>query len=51
MTKMDVIDEAQRKELVKINFGRDMATISISSVTGNGIRELLDMLWNFLTKV
>jgi GTP-binding protein len=48
LTKMDVADEAQKKKLAKIKFGRGVATIPISSVAGDGIRELLDRMWKLL---
>jgi GTP-binding protein len=50
LTKMDVADEARKKKLAKIKFGRGVATIPISSVAGEGIRDLLDEMWQALKK-
>jgi len=50
LTKMDVIEEADRKRFAKIKFGRGVVTIPISAVTGEGLRELLDEMWNVLKK-
>ena len=48
LTKMDVVNEADTKKLAKIKFGRGVETRPISAVTGYGIRELLDDMWNVL---
>jgi GTP-binding protein len=50
VTKMDVVDEADRKKLAKIKFGRGVVTIPISAVAGEGLRELLDKMWQMLNK-
>jgi GTP-binding protein len=50
VTKMDVVDEADGKKLAKIKFGRSVVTIPISAVTGEGLRELLDEMWQALSK-
>jgi GTP-binding protein len=50
LTKMDVVDEMDRKKLAKIKFGRGVVTIPFSAVTGAGLRELLDAMWQVLDK-
>ena len=50
LTKMDVVNETDRKKLAKIKFGRGVVTIPISAVTGEGLRELLDAMWQVLDK-
>jgi GTPase len=48
LSKMDIVDEADRKKLAKIKFGRGVTTALLSAVAGEGIRELLDELWTIL---
>jgi len=50
ITKMDIVDEADGKKLAKIKFGRNVVTIPISAVAGEGLRELLDEMWQMLNK-
>ena len=50
VTKTDVVDEAEKKKLAKIKFGRGVVTIPISAVAGEGLRELLDEVWKTLNK-
>jgi GTP-binding protein len=50
LTKMDVADEAQKKKLAKIKFGRGVVTMPISAIAGEGIRDLLDIMWQALEK-
>ena len=50
LTKMDVVNETDRKKLVKIKFGRGVMTIPISAVAGEGLRELLEEVWKVLDK-
>jgi len=50
VTKMDIVDEADRKEFTKLKFGRGIVTVPISAVTGEGIRNLLDEMWRLLKK-
>jgi GTP-binding protein len=50
VTKMDIVNEAGRKKLAKIKFGRSVVTIPISAVAGEGLRELLDEMWQVLNK-
>ena len=40
----------REKKLSKLKFGRGVMTIPISAVTGEGLRELLDEMWNVLNK-
>ena len=48
ITKMDLADESQRKELRKVKFKRGVPVVHISSATGEGLKELLDELWKKL---
>lgn len=50
LTKMDIVDEADKKKLENIKFGRGVVTIPISAVSGEGLRELLDEMWKVLNK-
>jgi GTPase len=50
LTKMDIVNETDKKKLVKIKFGRGVVTIPISAVSGEGLRELLDEMWKVLNK-
>ena len=49
LTKTDTIDEAAKKKLAKVKFGRGVMTIPISAVTGDGIRDLLDEMWKVVS--
>jgi len=46
ITKMDAVEEGQRKKLAAIKFGRGISTIPISSIAGTGIQKLLDEIWS-----
>jgi GTPase len=48
LTKMDIVQETDRKKLAKLKFGRGVMTIPISAATGEGLRELQDELWKVL---
>ncbi len=50
VTKMDIVNEADRKKLAKLKFGRGVVTMPISAVAGEGIRDLLDEMWRLLKK-
>ena len=50
LTKMDIVDEADKKKLENLKFGRGIVTIPISAVSGLGLRELLDEMWKVLNK-
>jgi GTPase len=48
LSKMDIVDEGDRKKLAKVKFGRGVTTALLSAVAGEGIHELLDELWTIL---
>ncbi|MEA3494551.1 MAG: GTPase ObgE [Bacteroidota bacterium] len=48
ITKSDLLDNELKNEL--INFIPDLPSVFISSITGEGIAELKDMLWNNLNE-
>jgi len=50
ITKMDLANEALRKKLRNISFGKKVAIYFISAVTGEGVRELTDGIWKSLSK-
>jgi GTP-binding protein len=50
ITKMDLADEMLRKSLDKIKFG-NVPICRISSVTGEGINELVDIIWKKLSEI
>ncbi len=50
VSKIDTADEAALKELKKTSFGKGSIVLRISSVSGEGIRELLDECWKILKK-
>jgi GTP-binding protein len=45
LTKMDLIEKGLRKELIKMKIGRGIKLIPISSITGEGIDDLLNAMW------
>ncbi len=45
ITKMDLADEALKKKLTKLKFGRGIPVTLISAVSGVGLKDLLDVLW------
>jgi GTP-binding protein len=47
ITKCDMLDDELRKE-VKRHLPRKVPSVMISSLTGEGIPELKDLLWNML---
>ena len=47
ITKCDMLDDALRKE-VRRHLPRKVPSVMISSLTGEGIPELKDLLWNML---
>jgi len=49
LTKMDIADESNKTKLVKLKFGRGVATMPISAVTREGIQALLDEMWKILS--
>jgi GTP-binding protein len=50
ITKMDIIDEKERRKFTKLKFGRSVVTVPISAVAGEGVRNLLDEMWKLLKK-
>lgn len=48
LTKIDIVDEKEQKKLIRTNFGKGVSTILLSSVSGDGVQELLDEIWNLL---
>jgi len=48
ITKMDLADDDLRKKLKKVSFKRGAPVIPISSVTGEGLKELTDAMWKKL---
>jgi GTPase len=50
LTKMDIVQEADRKKLMTMKFGRGVMTVPISAVTGEGLRDLMDAMWKVLNE-
>lgn len=50
ITKMDIADDDVRKKLAKVKFPKGIPTVSISSATGDGLKDLLDVVWKKLAK-
>jgi len=51
LSKIDVLDESAKKDLRKIKFrAKETKTHYISSVTGEGIKELKNLLWDMVKK-
>ncbi len=49
ITKMDVADDTLRKRIKKEAFSKKIPVVQISAVTGEGVKELLDMMWKKLS--
>ncbi|MBR0297474.1 MAG: GTPase ObgE [Bacteroidales bacterium] len=49
VTKCDLADEVARKQIAK-HLPKSVPTVMISSVTGEGLSELKDLLWDALTR-
>jgi GTPase len=47
-TKCDLIDEKQKKKLSKITAGKNVPTLLLSAVTGEGIQECKSTMWHLL---
>jgi GTP-binding protein len=45
LTKLDLLDEAARKRLKKLKFGRGANVFAISAVANEGISDLVEALW------
>jgi len=50
LSKIDLAESALMKSLSKISFGGGIPKVCISSVTGEGIPELLDLVWKKLLR-
>ncbi|MDD8018924.1 MAG: GTPase ObgE [Bacteroidota bacterium] len=50
ITKMDIADDAKRKELKKLKFPKTVPVHFISSATGEGIEELVSAMWKMVSK-
>ncbi len=50
LTKMDAVDEARRRALKRLKFGK-VPVRCISAVSGEGVKDLVDDLWQTLAKV
>jgi len=50
ITKMDIADATLRRRLKKISFGKKTRTHYISAVSGEGLKELADEMWNKLRR-
>jgi GTP-binding protein len=48
LTKMDLADQTLRRKVGKISFGRSVPVIPISAISGEGIRELVNLMWKKL---
>jgi len=48
ITKMDIADESLRKKLAKISFRKAAHVLPISAVTGEGLKDLIDLMWKKL---
>ena len=49
LTKLDLADKKLRTSLKKLKFGRGIPVILISSVTGEGLKDLVDTIWKKLS--
>jgi GTP-binding protein len=49
ITKKDILDENQVKEIKKIFKKRKLPVYFISAVTGDGLKEFKEVLWDFVT--
>ena len=45
VTKMDLADETIKKSLKKIKFTKKIPLVFISAVTGEGLKDLIDLMW------
>jgi GTP-binding protein len=50
ITKMDIADETIKKKIKKLTIGRGIPVIPISSATGEGLKDLTDIIWKKLSK-
>ncbi|MCX7984429.1 MAG: GTPase ObgE [Bacteroidetes bacterium] len=49
ISKIDTVDDKAKKYLKALKFGRGIPTLLLSSVSGEGIQELLKTLWKILS--
>jgi GTPase len=47
-SKSDIVGESERKKLQKIKFGKSTPVVFISSVAGEGLKELTELMWKKL---
>ena len=50
ISKMDTADDDMRKKVAGLSFGRGVQVIPISSVSGDGLDELVEEIWKRLAK-
>jgi GTP-binding protein len=48
LTKTDICRSDDMIKMKKIKFGRGVRTLAISSITGDGVRDLIDEMWKLL---
>jgi 50S ribosomal subunit-associated GTPase HflX len=48
LTKTDIYRSDDMIKMKKIKFGRGVRTLAISSITGDGVRDLIDEMWKLL---
>lgn len=51
ITKIDLADEKLRKELKSIKFEDNIPVTMISAITGEGLKELINLMWTELLKI
>jgi GTP-binding protein len=50
ISKMDLADDEINKVLKKISFKKGIPVVQISAATGEGLKDLLDVIWKKLSK-
>lgn len=50
LTKTDLLESSQKKKLMKITFGRKVTVHRISAVSGDGLKKLVDEMWELLDR-
>jgi GTP-binding protein len=51
ITKIDLADEKLRKRIDNLKFEEDIPVVKISAITGEGLKELIDLMWAQLMKI
>jgi len=51
ITKIDLADEKLRKKLDKVKFEDNIPIVKISAITGEGLKELINLMWSELQKI